>query len=283
MQAPPRALCITDLATVGRAGLSATLPALAACGVQACGLPTALYSTHTGGFGTSQVQDTALQAAECLIHYQREAVSFGAVHVGYLHGAHQFALARQAFNAWPEALRILDPALADNGRLYSGLTDGDVAGMQTLWRQAGLVTPNLTESALLLGLAPEERAPAFEEIEARLRALAAPGCRAVITGVPAAEETLCVCFLDEAGKMCVHTGQRVPAAYPGTGDLFCAALAGLLLRGAALGSAVAAASEFVEDAVRATFAGGGEERQGVWFEPLLHRLAKTAVALAPAL
>lgn len=275
MQQPKRVLCIMDMAGAGRSSLAVVLPVLAACGVQGCPLPTALFSTHTGGFGTVEEQDTTIWAGRALAHYQEQGISFDAVYTGYLQGEAQFALAQAARRQYPHALHVTDPAMGDHGRCYSKITPQMVKSMQVLCENAGLITPNYTETALLLNLTPDDMPPTEEQLRQRLANLSARGAAVVATSVPLPGGGLCVAGCEAGGTrqytLPVHV---VPQNYPGTGDLFAAALTGLMLRGLSAQQAAVAAGQFVEAAVRATFEGGGEPRQGVWFEPQLPYLTR---------
>lgn len=267
---PKRVLCIMDMAGVGRSSLAAVLPILAACGVQGCPLPAVLFSTHTGGFGPVQQQDTVAFATEALAHYIQLGLAFDAIYIGYLLTPGQLATARQALEAWPDALHVVDPALGDDGRLYTGIGAEVVSGMRQLCKQAGLVTPNLTESALLLGKPPGEAADSAE-IAQRLGKLSAGGGHALITSVhtPAGALQMCGCgpCYSEPYTIDVHPA---PRSYPGTGDAFTAAVVGSMLAGGCTVQAAAQkAGAFVEAAAQATYQGNGEARHGLWFEPSL--------------
>lgn len=284
MQRPKRVLCLMDLACAGRSSLAVVLPVLAACGVQALPLPTALFSTHTLGFGQVERQDEAAFGLRALAHLAREEVAVDAVYTGYLNSAAQLELAQAAMAQYPRALRVVDPAMADNGKLYSGMDEALVEGMRALCEQAGLITPNWTESALLTGTDLAE--PFVEgQPETRVEALCREGRAVVLTSVPDGDGGFCTMACpgaDTGGNVepaLVIPSARVPQSYPGTGDLFCAALVGLLLRagrGAGLEEAAAKAAAFAEAAVHTTHENGGPVRDGVWFEPLLPMLAQYA-------
>ncbi|MDL2325249.1 pyridoxamine kinase [Ruminococcaceae bacterium OttesenSCG-928-A16] len=273
MQPPKRVLCIMDMAGAGRSSLAVVLPVLAACGVQGCPLPTALFSTHTGGFGTVEVQDTTEYAEKALAHYQQQQIHFDAIYTGYLQSDAQFALAQHAQKQYPGALLVADPAMGDHGKRYSKITPEMVGSMQKLCQTANLITPNYTETALLLNLEPDNTPPAPEEIQRRLGLLSAPGCAVVATSVPLVGGGLAVagCGPNGSGQYTLPV-QLVPQNYPGTGDLFTAALVGLTLQGVPTPQAAAAAGEFAEAAAQATYVAGGETRHGVWFEAQLYRL-----------
>lgn len=265
-----------DLACVGRSSLAAVLPVLAACGVQGCPLPTTLFSSHTGGFGEVEMMNAAAFCESALVHYAREGVEFDAIYTGYLLGKTQFTLARHAMRAFPRALKIVDPSLGDNGRRYTKITPEMVGWMKDLCTMADILTPNHTESALLLGETPGMDVPDEETLQRRLAALASDKRQVLITSVP--QPTGMATFgCGPNGKNSYSiAGHYVPQSYPGTGDLYAAALCGLVLRGHPVPKAAAKAAGFVEAAVRATFEGKGEVRHGVWFEGQLPMLATLA-------
>lgn len=275
VQQPKRVLCIMDMAGAGRSSLAVVLPVLAACGVQACPLPPALFSTHTGGFGAPSVQDTTGYARQALAHYQAQQIQFDAVYTGYLQSGAQFELARQALAQYPNALHVCDPVMGDHGKRYSKITAEMVDSMRLLCQNADVITPNYTETALLLDFPPNNTPPAPGETERRLGLLSAGGRAVVATSMPNTGGGLCTMGCEADGKnLFVLPVQAVPQHYPGTGDLFAAALTGKLLGGTGLLQAAQAAGNFAEAAVQATFEAQGEVRHGVWFEPQLYRLGQ---------
>ena len=61
---PARCAAVHDLSGLGRCSLSVILPAMSVMGVQVCPLPTAVLSTHTGGFTDIYAVDLTEQAAD---------------------------------------------------------------------------------------------------------------------------------------------------------------------------------------------------------------------------
>lgn len=272
MQSPKRVLVLMNLATVGRSSMAVVQAVLSACGVQACPLPTTLLSSHLGGFGEVAQLPAAQHGHACLACYQAQGLHFDAIYTGYLLSEAEFALAQEACKAYPNAYLLVDPALGDGGRLYSKTTTASVSAMLSLAAMANCITPNLTESALLLGESPTD-ACTPQQMQARLALLAANGRDVVITSAPLATG---MGIVGQAGQQTFsRASSMVPQSYPGTGDLFTSALCGLLMQGRNLQTAANIAAEFVEAAVSATYHGGGEVRHGVWFEPQLARLLPT--------
>lgn len=266
-----RVLCVEDLACVGRCSLAAALPVLSACGVQACCVPTGLFSTHTAGFGAPARMDTSAFAHAALAHYRALNLSFDAVLSGYLADESQSELVREAFAQSPEALRVVDPAMADGGKLYSSLTQALCLEMARLCAEADVLLPNVTESELLLGLSPTGAAGSAADAAARCEALLAAFPRArlvIVTGWNGAN----ACAARGSAPAFVPY-EIVETNYHGTGDVFAAALTGLLLRGEAPETAVRLAAAFITRAARAAQDAGDEPRHGVRYENFLPMLA----------
>ncbi|HJD21420.1 MAG TPA: bifunctional hydroxymethylpyrimidine kinase/phosphomethylpyrimidine kinase [Candidatus Gemmiger faecigallinarum] len=264
--APKTVLCIHDLPGFGRAALSVIVPVLSALGVQPVALPTAVLSTHTGGLGTPARLSNPGYGPAALAHYQRLGLRFDCIYSGYLADANQAKLVEQALDLWPGALAVVDPVLGDHGRMYAGLSEDMVPAMRSLCARAGLILPNATEAALLLGDAPAASVTleAACQQAARLTQLCP---QVVVTGVPAGRSIACVGASREGGSFVART-PFIPRLYHGTGDIFGAVVCGRLMQGNVTEAAVQAAAAFVADCIRAT-PEGADERLGVWLEAAL--------------
>ena len=178
-----RVAALQDLSCFGRCSLTVVLPVLSAMGVQGCPLPTAVLSSHTGGFGPVARTELADQLQGTLEHWQRLGLDFDGVYTGYLSSPRQAALARRAVEALRRTggMALVDPVLGDGGRLYASVTPELAAAMGELCQAADVITPNLTEAAVLLGRPPEQ---AREEPLTLVRMLSVGGRRSVVlTGV----------------------------------------------------------------------------------------------------
>ncbi|MGN0662710.1 MAG: bifunctional hydroxymethylpyrimidine kinase/phosphomethylpyrimidine kinase [Faecalibacterium sp.] len=265
---PKKVLCIHDLSGVGRCSLSVIQPVLAVMGLQPVALPTVVLSTHTGGFGQPARMDGAAYGLAALEHYQALGLQFDCVYTGYLGGEEQAALAERAFELWPQARKVVDPVMGDNGRPYSNVTDEMIDRIRALCRRADLILPNYTEAHLLLRKELPTSAlddAAAQELASELAALAPS---AIVTGLPMGKYIGCA----GAGQdRFVIKKLHIDRAFPGTGDLYGAVLIGSLFQGNVLSAAADNAAEFVSLAIQQTPA-GQDPRFGVWFEPLLPRL-----------
>jgi pyridoxine kinase len=271
---PKKILCIHDLSGVGRCSLAVILPVLTTMGIQPVALPTVLLSTHTGGFGAPARLDGADYCAAALEHYHALGLTFDCIYSGYLGGEAQVALVEQAFALWPEARKVVDPVMGDDGRAYATVTPALIDRIRALCRAADLILPNHTEAHLLLQKPyPEDaRDVSPEAAQALADELSALAPSVVITGVPMGKFIGCA----GGGKdRFVLKKLHLDRSFPGTGDLYGAILCGSMMRGNALSAAADAAAEFVSLAIQNT-PRTADTRFGVWFEPLLPRLAVPA-------
>lgn len=268
---PKKVLCIHDLSGAGRCSLSVILPVLAVMGLQPIALPTMLLSTHTGGLGQPARLDCEPYGRAALEHYRTLGLVPDCIYVGYLGTEALVDLAAEAFRLWPEAFKVVDPVMADGGKPYSGFTPAVIEKVRSLCTAADLILPNLTEARLLLGQDPALPAePVTQEqaldLAAQLTRIAG---RAVVTGLPMGKFVGCAGAGDEPF---VVRHLHIDRSFPGTGDLFGAIVIGSLLRGNVLSAAADAAAGFVAQAIQHT-PKDADTRFGVWFEPLLPRLA----------
>ena len=278
MKQPCRVAAIHDLSCFGRCSLAVIAPVLSALGVQCCPLPTAVLSTHTGGFGPVVRVELAEQLAGTLEHWVELGLEFDGVYTGYLSSPEQAGLAIQGVARLKRAggLAVVDPVLGDHGVLYRSVTGALVRAMEELCAQADVITPNLTEAAVLLGC-PAKSLP-VEAGEELARRLSLGGRRSVVvTGVSPKEGRTGAAWFDrETGRTGLALAPHAPGEFPGTGDLFAAVLTGELLRGEGLEDSAARAADFAARCVAHTLSLGAPVREGVAFEPLLPLLWKGA-------
>lgn len=280
MQTAPqkRILAISDISCVGKCSLTVSLPVLSACGHECTVLPTALLSTHTADrFGAFTCLDLTDELAPIVRHWQSLGLTFDAIYVGYLTSAVQARLVGELIGALrgPDTLLLVDPILGDNGAIYRGLSDDNIDAIRTLCASADLITPNLTEAALLLhqpfDTPPEKLADCLSAVGAK---------RAVLTGVPFAGDRIGIRsrdYTDATGSL--HHTPRAEGMLHGTGDVFASALIGLLLGGMAFHPAAAAAADFTADCIERTLCAPDRRWYGIRFEPELPQLAKRLSAV----
>ena len=267
-------MAVHDLSGFGRCSLSVALPLLSACGATCVCLPTAVLSTHTGGFTGYTFRDLTDDLAPMAAHWKREQIAFDALYTGYMGSEKQLGIVEGILRDFcaPGVLTVVDPVLGDEGRLYSGLTNGMVAGMRRLCAMADVIVPNMTEAALLLDRPYQNGEMGEAEILSLCRALSALGPKhVVLTGVMPEKGRIGAACYD--GKcLTLSLTERVPACFDGTGDVFCSVLTGAMLKGLPLQKAAAAAADFTHDCIALTLGRGGDKHQGVDFEELLYTL-----------
>ncbi len=269
----PRIAAIHDLSCFGRCSLTIALPVLSAMGCQCCPLPTALLSAHTGISGFTFL-DTTDEMRRISAHWSQLSLHFQAIYTGFLGSAPQINLVEdflRRFHA-PGTLLVMDPVMGDHGTPYKTCTPALRQGLRELVAQADVITPNLTEAAILLDIPYHESQTA--DASELVRALSLQGQRSVVlTGYAAAPGQVgALCYDRDTRQVEAVQTARVPQDFPGTGDLFASVLTGALTRGAPLLQAARTAVDFVGSCVARSVAEGAGEAEGVDFEPLLRQL-----------
>ena len=269
----PRVAAIHDMSGFGRCSLTVAIPILSTMGLQCCPLPTAFLSTHTGGFEGFTFLDMTDEMPKVARHWKSLDLGFQAIYSGFLGSERQIGMVADFIRDFrsPETIVVIDPVMGDHGKVYQTYTPAMCAGTARLARQADVITPNLTEAALLLDM-PYEALPSGEA-----------GCREIVErlsleGQRSVVLTGASCEPDLTGAMCFDAGtgrteavqtRRVPQEFHGTGDVFTSVLTGALVRGASLPEAARQAVDFVRACAERTALEALPMREGVDFEPLL--------------
>ena len=272
-----RIAVVNDLSGFGRCSLTVALPILSAMGFQACPLPTAVLSAHTG-YDKPHIRDCTVDMAASLEPWKRLHLQFDGVYTGFLGNQQQADVLIPFLQEAQNVFRLVDPAMADHGRLYASCPPAMVKGMGRLVALATVATPNLTEACLLTDTPYEPllEMPADERrgvVERMARQLLQSGCESVvITGVPEGAR-LENAVLERLDAPVSWIGcQRVERYFAGTGDVFAAVLCGHLMNGLALCAAVEQTVAFVRRVTEYTALSGGPEQDGVAFEAFLREL-----------
>lgn len=274
----PRVAAIHDMSGFGRCSLTVAIPILSAMGIQCCPLPTAFLSTHTGGFEGFTFLDMTDELPKVAAHWKALGLDFQTVYSGFLGSERQITMVEDFLREFrgADTVAVIDPVMGDHGEVYQTYTPAMCAGMARLAELADVITPNLTEAALLLGVPygelPAGKAGCREIVER----LSMDGRRSVVlTGASAAPElTGAMCFDAKTGRTEAVQTRRVPQEFHGTGDVFASVLTGALVQGAPLPAAARQAVDFVRACAERTAKAGIPMREGVEFEPLLGLLAQ---------
>ena len=266
-------LTIQDISCVGQCSLTVALPILSACGLETCILPSAVLSTHTAGFSGYTFRDLTEDMPAIKNHWVKENIQFAAVYTGYLGSTKQIDYVVDIYKDTAKengGLLIVDPAMADNGKLYPGFDEAFVEAMKELCGKADYVIPNLTEACFLTGV---EYKTSYDRayIDEILEKLSALGCKNVIfTGVSYQEgKTGIVVY--ENGQYSYYEHDFLPNSCHGTGDIYASAFVGALVRGKSAYEAAKIAADYTVECIKAT-AEVENHWYGAAFEPVLGKL-----------
>jgi len=272
-----RLLTIQDISCVGQCSTTVALPLVSACGVECAVLPPAILSNHTGGFKTWSFADLTGELGKVEAKWIEQGIRFDAFYTGYVCESHIdpiLSIMKTCSN--PGAVRVVDPAMADNGVLYKGFADDFPQKMARLCAGADYLLPNLTEAALLTGEDPIRFGTAgavqekdeIERLTAKLHALGAKNV--ILTGVSFDRSQLGTAVSDGKTVDYDFNVRRMRSAH-GTGDVFASVFAGAILRGKTALQAAALAADIVCEAIEAT---DGDRWYGVSFERTIPSLVR---------
>lgn len=271
-QQTKRIAAIHDISGFGKCSLTIALPVISASGVECACIPTALLSTHTAIRGF-RIQDLSSEIVPIAKHWHDLGVHFDGIYSGYLASPEQAELLETVIEELKEehTLVIIDPVMADEGVYYSKLDDRMCQAFRRLCASADVITPNITEAALLVGI-PYEAAPHRPEYIRQLLDGLSGLCSGVIalTGVhPTAEEVGVVALNAATGERYMHTSPIQQGIFYGTGDIFASALAALLVRGVEMNAALKLSLDLVNRSICRTACSDAPREYGVDFESVL--------------
>ena len=269
-----RLLTIQDISCVGQCSMTVALPIISACGVECAILPSAVLSTHTGGFTGFTVRDLTDDLPGIKDHWVKENLSFDAIYTGYLGSTKQIGYVKDIFSAVSKdgALKIVDPAMADNGKLYYGFDDVYAKEMLTLCTEADYILPNITEACFMTDTEYKETYDR-EYVDLLIKKLTDAGCKNIIfTGISYAEGSTGV-VVYENGEYSYYEHKKLPNSCHGTGDIFASAFSGALMRGKTAFEAAKIAADYTFLAIKHT-ATLDNHWYGAAFEPVIPELCR---------
>ena len=269
MMAIGKILTVQDISCVGQCSLTVALPILSAAGLETAILPSAVLSTHTAGFQGYTFRDLTSDMPAIARHWKKEGIRFDAVYTGYLGSAEQIDTVKWIVKELEteNAVTVVDPAMADNGRLYPGFDLAFVEKMKEIAFTADLILPNITEAAFLTGIEyREEYDRAY--IDRLVSALKENGAGTVIlTGVSFRPEKTGILVAEKTG-VSYYEHRKISKGCHGTGDVYAAAFVGAYLRGKSAYEAAGIAGEYTVSCIENTI-GDPSHWYGVKFEPVL--------------
>lgn len=269
-----RVVTIQDISCFGKCSLTVALPLLSSMGLECAVVPTAVLSTHTGGFSGWTFRDLTDDIPAVANHWKQQELTFDGLYTGYLGSPAQAAMIGEFVEAFHPGVVFIDPAMADGGKLYSGFTTEIVEAMCSLCAKADYIVPNLTEACLLTGSAYcESDLLDRTAIRSLLEKLLALGCKtAVITGVQF-DGMEGAAALNKDGVYTEYLTEHLPVRCHGTGDVYASIFFGSLMRGLSLHDAIKTAADNTVRAIKATI-GDDSQWYGVRFEECIPALLK---------
>ncbi len=270
MKKQKNALAVHDISCVGRCSLTVALPILSAAGIETSVLPTAVLSTHTGGFAGYTYRDLTEDVLPISDHWATMGLKFDAIYSGYLGSIEQIDLVLKLIkrHAAEGCIALVDPVMADNGKLYAIFPPEFPMEMRKVCSKADVLMPNITEATLLLGEEYKEGPYTPEYIEGLMERLTSLGPRKIIlTGVYFDDVKLGAATYDaDTGEKSYYFCDKIPGYYHGTGDVFGSAVVASLIRGRTLPEASRIAVDFTVGSIRRTYDAKTDIRFGVDFE-----------------
>ena len=246
MKRQKRIALVNDITGFGRCSVTVELPLISAMKIQACPLPTAILSVHTG-FPDHYLDDYTERMAPYIASWEKNGLAFDGICTGFLGSAEQIAIVLDFIRRFKGAgTRVMvDPVMGDYGKLYPSYTQEMCDKMRSLLGVADLVTPNLTEACQLLDIPyPTDGIVTDDELCEMAEALAARVPKqVVITGLH--EGDTIKNFLYEEGKIAIVRAPKIGGDRSGSGDAFAAIVAASLIRGEELEAAVQKAASFI--------------------------------------
>ena len=289
-----RVLTVQDISCVGKCSLTAAIPVISAMGIEVCPLPTAILSNHTA-FSSFSFLDLTDKIPEILNEWKKQGFHFDAIYTGYLGSIKQIDLVHKILDefAQNDTLVVIDPCMADNGKLYTGFSQDFVKQMAKLCGRANVILPNMTEACFLVNQDYDIFTHTNESITKLMEKLLSLGANhVVLKGVDFSSDKIGVAYYSQKnnngsrnliGKsmiensiddMKIYFHHRYDENFHGTGDLFASVVTGALVLKKELKEAVEIACDFIQESIECTLSNPNYNWYGVEFESALRNLSQ---------
>ncbi len=269
-----KAVTIQDISCFGKCSLTVALPIISAMGIETAVIPTAVLSTHTGGFEGYTFHDLSADITDISAHWKSLGLEFDAIYTGYLGSASQVKIVSDFFDSFgnDKNFIVVDPVLGDRGRLYAGFTDEFVSQMRHLCKKADYIMPNMTEASFLLNM-PYTESYNEDYIKDVLKRLSEMGCRVpVLTGVRFGDNEGAMAYDSAKNEYYSSFGKHVDRQLHGTGDIFASVFTGAVTLGKSPQQALDMAVKYIADCIEVTLPCADEMWYGSCFELCLDKL-----------
>ena len=289
-----RVLTVQDISCVGKCSLTAAIPVISAMGIEVCPLPTAILSNHTA-FSSFSFLDLTDKIPEILNEWKKQGFHFDAIYTGYLGSIKQIDLVHKILDefAQNDTLVVIDPCMADNGKLYTGFSQDFVQQMAKLCGRANVILPNMTEACFLVNQDYDIFTHTNESITKLMEKLLSLGANhVVLKGVDFSSDKIGVAYYSQKnnndsrnliGKsmiensiddMKIYFHHRYDENFHGTGDLFASVVTGALVLKKDIKDAVEIACDFIQESIECTLSNPNYNWYGVEFESALRNLSQ---------
>lgn len=273
-----RVMSIQDISCLGKCSLTAALPIISAMGVETSIVPTAVLSTHTL-FNNFTFRDLTDDLIPIKNHWVDEDFKFDAIYTGYLGNEKQIDIVSEYFDTFrtEDNYIIVDPAMADNGKMYTGFEPDFAFQMAKLCKKADIILPNISEACFMLDMEYPGEDADIDKMKELLLKLADFGSKiVVITGVKLEEGRFGFVGYDTRSKeFFSYSTEEVPMKSHGTGDVFASTFTGALMNNFPVFDALKIAADFTCACIKNTYTDKDAVHYGVNFEseiPLLLKL-----------
>ncbi len=258
-----RIVTVQDISCVGKCSLTVALPIISSMGVETAIIPTAVLSTHTM-FSDFTFKDLTSEIVPITEHWKKEGIGFDAIYTGYLGSDEQIEILTKMFQEFKtdDNIILVDPVMADNGKLYPAFDEAFAKKMATLCGCADIIVPNITEASFMTGMEYKEKYDE-EYIKEMLMKLSELGAKiSVLTGVSFKEGTTGVMGYDKANEeFYYYSNEHLPASYHGTGDIFASTCVGALMNGFDWKESLKIAADYTAECIRITM----NDENGCWY------------------
>lgn len=249
-----RVMAIHDISCFGKCSVTAALPILSAAGMEVCPVPTAVLSTHTGGFEGYTFEDLTHNILPVANHFKSLHIQFDSIYSGYLGSFDQIEYMKTIIDMFKKEKTIVmvDPVMGDNGKLYAGFDMNFAREMASLCKKADIIVPNVTEAAFMTDT--EYLKPPFTKdyIELLIKKLTSiTDGDIVLTGAVLKKGQTGIAIYNNGNTEYV-TEPECEGMYHGTGDVFASTLLAGLLNGLTLKEAGALAAKFIPMCIEKT-------------------------------
>ena len=258
-----RIVLFNDLPGYGKVALAAMVPLFSRMGHFPYQVPTAVVS-NTLDFGKFRIQDMTDYMRDTIKVWDELGFDPDCICTGFVLSEEQVELIGDYIRSRKPrmdetqkvdngCLVMVDPIMADGGKLYNGIGMERVAAMRKLVSYSDVMVPNMTEAGFLTGICPgRERASAAElrELVNGLHKLS--GKSVVITSAQDSEtDEHLVCGYDhKSGQYFRVPFTFLPVRVAGSGDIFSTVMTGKLLNGESLEAAVREAVRVLTTLIR---------------------------------